>query len=492
MSNKKYDIIIVGGGVSGCAVAWKLSRYNLNVLLLEKEPDLAAGTTKANTAIIHAGYNADPNKLKGRLNVKGNVEIKEIAKDLSIPFKEIGSLVVGVKGDDLSILDELLEKGKKNKVEGLKIVDKEWLRENEPHLTKDAEAALWAPTAGITTPWEFAVAMAENAVANGVKVELETEVMDVLTEEDKVVGVKTNKGNFEADYVINAAGLYADDVARMVGIEKIEIRPRKGEYYIYDKAKGFDVNHVIFPIPTPISKGIVVTRTIENNLLIGPTSDPIDDKTDLSTTPEGLKKVYNGAKKLFPNLTLKDTIRVFAGLRAADKTEDFVIEAADNVHGFINVAGIQSPGLSSATAIADRTLDIIKEEGLKLEEKKNVIEKREEPVRFYEMSNEERAKMVEKDKKYGKIICRCETVSYKEILDAIHGPIGARTVNAVKRRTRAGAGRCQGGFCGPRVLEILSEELGIDPTEVKQEETNSQIIEYKIKELLGSKVMDNV
>ncbi|ADQ13510.1 NAD(P)/FAD-dependent oxidoreductase [Halanaerobium hydrogeniformans] len=491
MSQNKYDVIIVGGGISGCAVAWKLARYNIDVLLLEKDPDVATGTTKANTAIIHAGYNADPEKQKGRLNNKGNIQIKQIVKDLNIPFEEIGSLVVGMEGDNLSVLDELLEKGKRNGVEGLEIVDKEWLLREEPHINKDVVAALWAPTAGIITPWEFALAMAQNAVANGVDIQLETEVLDVYTDNGKVTGVKTNKGDYQADYVVNAAGLYADDVAKMVGVEKIEIHPRKGEYYIYDHAKDFEINHVLFPIPTKISKGIVCTPTVEDNLLIGPTSDFVDSKEDLATSREGLDHVFEGAKKMFPDLTLQDTIRVFAGLRAADKTEDFVIEAADTVDGFVNVAGIQSPGLSSAPAIADLAAEILEDLGLTLEEKKDVIETREEPVRFYEMSNEERAKYVEKNKKYGKIICRCETVSYKEILDAIHGPVGARTVNAVKRRTRAGAGRCQGGFCGPRVTQILADELGIDTTEVRLEKNNSKIVEHKIKGLLGSKVIDN-
>lgn len=489
--NNKYDVIIIGAGISGCAVAWKLAKYNLDILLLEKEADIATGTTKANTAIIHAGYNADPDKLKGHLNVKGNQGIREAADKLNIPYNEIGSLVVGLEDDDLSVIDELYEKGLENNVPDMEIVGKEWLREHEPNISPKAVKALWAPTAGVITPWEAALAMAQNAVANGAEVKLETEVEDVLTKNGEVTGVKTNQGDFAADYVVNAAGLYADKIAEMVGIEKININPRKGEYYIYDHAKDFAVNHVVFPVPTPISKGIVVTPTVEDNLLIGPTSENVNSKTDLATTKEGLKKVYNGAKKLYPSLDLKDTIRVFAGLRAADESEDFVIEAAENVRGFVNVAGIQSPGLASSTAIADYTVEILGDEGLTLSEKKNVIETREEPVRFYEMSNKERAKMVEKNKDYGQIICRCETVSYKEIVDAINGPVGARTVNAVKRRTRAGAGRCQGGFCGPRVVDILAEELGIDPTEVKHEEGNSQILEYKIKELLESKVMDN-
>lgn len=488
---KKYDLIIIGGGISGCAVAWKLARYNLDILLVEKEADVAVGTTKANTAIIHAGYNADPEKLKGHLNVKGNQGIREAAEKLNIPYHEIGSLVVGLEDDNLNVIDELYEKGLKNNVPKMEIVGKEWLRKHEPNISPKAVKALWAPTAGVITPWEAALAMAQNAVTNGAEVKLETEVEDIITEAGQVVGVKTNQGNFAADYVVNAAGLYADEIAKMVGIEKINITPRKGEYYIYDHAKDFAVNHVVFPVPTKISKGIVVTPTVENNILIGPTSHNVKSKTDLATTKAGLEEVFKGAKKLYPELDLKDTIRAFAGLRAADQSEDFVIEAAEKIKGFINVAGIQSPGLASSTAIADYTADILKDEGLELSEKKDYVETREEPVRFYEMSNEERAEVVAQNKDYGQIICRCETVSYQEIVDAINSPVGARTVNAVKRRTRAGGGRCQGGFCGPRVVDILAEELGVDPTEIKQEEGNSQILEYEIKELLGSKVINN-
>ncbi|MTI59490.1 MAG: NAD(P)/FAD-dependent oxidoreductase [Firmicutes bacterium] len=492
MSSNKFDVLIIGGGIVGCAIAWKLSRYNLKVGLIEKEPDIAVGTTKANTAIIHAGYNANPKTLKGRLNVKGNEQIEKLVKDLEIPFKRIGSLVVAVKGDDLTVLDKLYEKGIKNKVAGLKIVDQQWLRENEPNLTKDAVAALWAPTAGIISPWEYALAMIENAVENNVKLMLETEVRDIIREGNQVVAVKTNRGNIKTDFIINAAGLFSDEIARMVGIDKVSIKPRKGEYILYDKAMDFTVNHVIFPVPTPISKGVVITNTVDNNVLIGPTSDPVASKTDLSTTAIGLKKVFDGARKLFPGLTLGDRIRVFAGLRAADESEDFIIETDENIKGFINVAGIQSPGISSAPAIGDLVLDILKDEGLEMIEGANVITKRKKPVKFSELDNEGREKLIKSNPRYGQIVCRCETVTYQEILDAIHSPVGARTVNAVKRRVRAGMGRCQGGFCGPKVVEILAQELGIEPTEVLQEEKKSYLLNYKIKELLNKEVIDHV
>ncbi len=491
MMDTKYDVVIIGGGVIGCAIARELSQYNLKTVLVEKEPDVATGTTKANTALIHAGYNADPNTLKGQLNMKGNKLFDQIAKDLHVPFKRIGSLVVATEGDNLSVLDELYNRGCANKVEDLKIVDKSWLGQNEPSLSDKAVAALWAPTAGIICPWELTLALAQNAQKNGVEIMLETEVEEVLSEEGKIVGLKTNRGMIKTDYVINAAGLFADKIAKMVGIDKISITPRIGEYYVYDKERDFNVNHIIFPVPNRITKGTIVTPTVDGNLMIGPTSDVVEDKFNLGSSREGLKKVFEGAKKLFPGITLKDTIRVFAGLRAADRSEDFVIEAADNIKGFINVAGIQSPGLSSAPSIALLVVDILKDGGLTPSEKSDFDPTREEPIRFRELSLKEKAKLIEKDSRYGSIICRCETVTYKEILDAIHGAVGARTVDGVKRRTRAGMGRCQSGFCGPKVVTILAEELGVDPTDIKKELTDSYLLSYKVKELLGSKVMDN-
>lgn len=491
MFNNKYDVAIVGGGVIGCAIARELAKYQLKILLIEKEPDVATGTTKANTAIIHAGYNADPLTQKGKLNMMGNQMFDQITKELHVPFKRIGSLVVAVEGDDVSVLDRLYQRGVENGVPGLEIVQKDWLRKNEPEISQQVVSALYAPTAGIICPWELTLALAENAVKNGVEVLLETEVQNVITEEGRVIGVQTNRGLIQTDYIINAAGLFADDLARMVGIEKISITPRIGEYYVYDKERDFDVNHTIFPIPNQISKGTIVTPTVDGNLMIGPTSEGWHDKKNLATTREGLHKVVTGAKKLFPNITLKDTIRVFAGSRAADVTEDFVIEAADQIHGFINVAGIQSPGLSSAPSIAELIVQIVKDCGLKLVEKDQFDPTRQEPVRFRELSHVERAKLIEQDPRYGTIICRCETVTYKEILNAIHSPVGARTLDAVKRRTRSGMGRCQGGFCGPKVVSILAKELGINPIEVKKELNESQILQGKIKELLGSQVIDH-
>jgi len=278
MAKKYYDVIIIGGGVSGAAIAWKLAKYDLKVLLLEKEADLATGTTKANTAIIHGGYNADPSTVKGRLNVKGNQQIKEIVRDLNVPFKEIGSLVVALEGDDISQLTKLLENGNKNGVKSLEIVDQAWLQKNEPNLTDEARAALYSPTAGVINPWEFALAMAENAVQNGLDIQLETKVTDIIMKDKQVTGVETNKGSFYGNYIVNAAGLFADEIARMVGIDKVKIQPRKGEYYLYDQAYDFAVNHIIFQLPKSHSKGIVVTKSVDNNLMIGPTSEPVAGK----------------------------------------------------------------------------------------------------------------------------------------------------------------------------------------------------------------------
>jgi glycerol-3-phosphate dehydrogenase len=489
---KKTEILIIGGGVIGTAIARELARYKLDILLVEKEADVCTGTSKANTALIHAGFNADSNKLKGRLNVRGNQLFrKKVQKELEVPIKWIGALVVAYDEEDLPTLEALLENGRENGVPDLEIINSDRLFEMEPELNKKAVAALYAPTAGIVNPFELTVAQANNAVRNGAEIWLEAEVLDI---EDKglVKLVKTTKGDIETKLVINAAGVYADKIARMVGIDDFKITPRKGEYYLYDKSLDIKVSHTIFPVPTKVSKGIVVTPTDELNLLIGPTAEEIEDKDDLQNTQEGLDKVIAGAQKTIPNLSRKGIIKEFSGLRPAIKeTGDFLIEASAKVSGFINVAGIQSPGLASSPAIAEMVVGIVKEELAGLEEKEDFDPHEQEIPKFRHMSQAERMKLIEKDANYGEIICRCESITKGEILDAIRQPVGARTVNAIKRRVRPGAGRCQGGFCGPKVVEILSEELAVSKTEVKLERENSQILVGKVKDSLQKGVADN-
>ncbi len=476
------EVLVIGGGVIGTAIARELSRFQLDVMLVEKGADVCVGTSKANSALIHAGFNADKKKLKGRLNVRGNELYRErIQHEFDIPFVWAGALVVAKSEDEVPKLEAILENGRENGVPDLEIVRGDRLFEMEPNLTENAVAALYAPTAGYTNPFELTAAFANNAAENGVDVELEAEVLGIERRGGAFV-VETARGDVTADYVVNAAGLYADEISRMVGIDDFEITPRRGEYYLYDKKLDLEVNQTIFPVPSEVSKGIVVTPTDEGNLLIGPNAEEIEDKTDTSTTRPGLTTVIEGAQKTFPALTKEKVIKEFAGLRPAIlETGDFRIRAEEAVPGFVNVAGIQSPGLASAPAIAEYVVDIVQDLTGGLTENPAFDPYYEPPPKFRHMSHAERAELVESDPDYGQIICRCESVTRGEILDAIREPVGARTVNAVKRRVRPGAGRCQGGFCGPRVVEILSDELDVPMTDVRLESGDSKILVDEIK-----------
>ena len=490
----KTDVLIVGGGVTGCFAARELSRYDLDITLVEKEPDVCTGTTKANTALIHAGFNADPDKLKGRLNMRGNKLFHEkVQHELDVSIEWLGAMVVAKEEEKLPKLEELLEKGQENGVPDLEIVEGDEIYELEPHLSDDAIAALHAPTAGIVNPFELTVALANNAADNGADFYREAGVEDIIDKGDTKL-VKTAKGDIEADIVINAAGLYADKIANMVGIDKFEITPRRGEYYLYDKQTDVDVQTTIFPVPTKITKGIVVSPTDEGNVLIGPNAEEIESVQNKATTREGLDEVLEGAQKTVPELSKKDVIREFAGLRPAIKeTGDFLIEASDEVPGFINVAGIQSPGLASSPAIAEMVVDIVEDELGGLTEDPDFDPTYEAPPRYRHMSHEERAELIEEDEDYGQIICRCETVTKGEILDAIREPVGARTVNGIKRRVRPGGGRCQGGFCEPKVVNLLSQELGIPENEVVLESAESKLLRERTKHPLldEEEVADN-
>jgi len=485
------DVLIIGGGVVGTAIARELSHYKLNIVLVEKKADVACGTSKANSGIIHAGYNADTATLKGWLNVKSNPLFDDICEKLNVPFKRIGSLVVGFNKNDLKIIKEKEYNGKSMGLEGTKIIKGKTLFKMEPALNKKARYALYAPTAGIISPYELTIAFADNAVINGVKIMLNTELRDLIQEGAYLKGVKTNRGIIKARVVINAAGVFADEIAKMAK-DKIKIRARKGEYFLYDKGYGDLANHILFPVPADNSKGILVTPTVHNNLLIGPNSYYSDDKKDLSTSRNGLKEVLKGARRLLPKLPADNIITSFSGLRATAESEDFIIGYSENIKGLINVAGIQSPGLSSVPAIAKKVkellIDYIQREplGLSIEENNDFQEGLSEYPHYYNYKDKknEWEKLVEKNRDYGEVICRCESVSKGEIIDAIHRPVKARTVDAIKRRTRAGMGRCQGGFCGPRVVELIASELNISPLEVSKKGNSSNILVVKSKGLI--------
>jgi len=474
-----YDVAVIGAGVIGSLIARELSRYNLKIALVEKCNDMAMGTSKANSAIVHAGFDAKPGSLKAKLNVEGTALMPELCKTLGVPFKAVGSLVVAFSDDEVETLGELLERGKTNGVPGLEIYNKDKLNEAEPYISGEAKAALWAPSAGIVCPYELTVAATENAVVNGVDFirNFEVNKIDFI---DNIFTVSDGKNEVKTKYVINAAGVYCDEIAALIGDNSIHTTPRKGEYMLCDKSVGMLANHTIFQCPSKMGKGVLVTPTVDGNLLIGPSAIDIDDKDDVATGADTLSSVLETAKKSVPCLTTRDVITSFAGLRAHCDRNDFIIEPSEKNTQFINVAGIESPGLSSAPSIAIYVKDILL--GLiPADEKADFNPVREEPVRFRHMSNEERKALIEKNPAYGRIICRCETITEGEILDAINSPAGARDVDGVKRRTRAGMGRCQGGFCGSKVVELLARELGVEINEITKFGGNSKILYDRTK-----------
>ncbi len=474
-----YDVAVVGAGVIGSLIARELSRYNLKIALIDKCNDMAMGTSKANSAIVHAGFDAKPGSLKAKLNVEGTALMPELCKTLGVPFKPVGSLVVAFSDEEMATIKELLERGKTNGVPGLEIYDREKLKEAEPFISDEAKGALWAPSAGIVCPYELTIAAAENAVVNGADFIRNFEVNSIDFNGEEFI-LSDGKQKINSKFVINAAGVFCDEIAALIGDDSIHTTPRKGEYMLCDKSIGHLANHTIFQCPSKMGKGILVTPTVDGNLLIGPSALDIEDKTDVATTADTLANVLSAAKRSVPCLTTREVITSFAGLRAHCDKNDFIIEESEKNAQFINVAGIESPGLSSAPAIALYVKDIVLGK-IDAEEKADFNPVRKEPVRFRHMSNEERKALIEKNPAYGRIICRCETITEGEIIDAIKAPAGARDVDGVKRRTRAGMGRCQGGFCGSKVVEILAKELGVEINEITKCGGNSRILYERTK-----------
>ncbi|WP_091351025.1 NAD(P)/FAD-dependent oxidoreductase [Anaerobranca gottschalkii] len=470
-----YDVTIIGAGIVGTAIARELSRYELKVVLVEKESDIANGTTKANSAIVHAGYDAVPGTLKAKTNVLGNSMYPKLCQELEVPFKQIGSFVVAFNEEEVKVLERLKKQGEENGVPNLEILPKEKVLEMEPNLSDQIIAALYAPTGGIVGPFELAIALAENAVENGVEVILNSPVSKIDKTEE---GYKIQAGErvLNTKYVINCAGLYADKVNNLINEEYFKIQPNRGEYNLFDKTVGNYVNKVIFQTPTPISKGVVCLPTVHGNFLIGPTSDYVESPQELQTTGKGLAEVREKGLKVLPNFPFNKVITSFAGLRAKVEGGDFIIEEVKDNKGFINVAGIDSPGLTAAPAIALEVVQILEKITGGLKEKENFIRERKGVVHFMELSPEEKADLIKKDPRYGRVICRCESITEGEIVNAIHRPVGGRTLDGIKRRVRAGMGRCQGGFCAPRVMEILARELKVDITSIVKDGKNSYIL----------------
>ncbi len=475
-----YDIAIIGAGVTGAMTARELSKYNLRIALLEKCNDVAMGATKANSGIVHAGFDAAEGSLMAKMNVEGCALMPETCEKLHVPYVNNGSLVVAFSDDEMKHLEVLLERGKANGVPEISILSKEELLKKEPNLSPDSFGALYAPTAGIVCPYELTIAAAECAVSNGVEFIRNCEVKAIETTDESLV-LDTTQGKIEAKYVINAAGVFSDDLARMAGDDTISITARKGEYFLLDRAVGNTVSHTIFQCPSKMGKGILVSPTVDGNLLVGPTAEDIEDKTNVATSNSGLNDVRKYAVKSVPSVNTSNAITSFTGLRAHAAAHEFIIGVSKKNSRLINAAGIESPGLSSAPAIAKYIDEIVKSVFGELETRADYDDTREAPVRFRHMSDEERAELIKKNPAYGRIICRCETITEGEIIDAIKAPAGARDVDGVKRRTRAGMGRCQGGFCGSKVVEILARELGYSINEITKFGGNSNILFDKTK-----------
>ena len=470
---KNYDVIIIGAGVTGTAIARELSRYQCKVCVLEREEDVCCGTSKANSAIIHAGYDAEPGSWKARLNVRGNEMIESLSRELDFPFKRDGSLVLCLDEKAYPDLKKLYDRGIENGVKDLQILNRDEVLSMEPNVSDKVYAALYAPTAGIVCPFHMTIAFAENAYTNGVSFHFNTEVQQI-EREAKGWKITTGKGEYNAKCIVNAAGVYADKIHNMVSEKKLHITPRKGEYCLLDKSAGNHVGRTIFTLPGKFGKGVLVTPTVHGNLQIGPTAVDIENKEGINTTRDGLLQVLEKSADSVKNIPTRQVITSFAGLRAHEDGDDFVIGETEN--DFIDCAGIESPGLSSAPAIGEMVADILKKK-YDLKEKENFVSTRKGIADLNAMSLEERNEYIRRNPAYGNIICRCEMVSEGEIIDAIKRPVGARSLDGVKRRTRAGMGRCQAGFCSPRTMEILARELETPIGKITKCGGDSRIIE---------------
>jgi len=476
------DVVIIGTGISGAFVARELSRFNLDILVLEKNNDVSNETTMANSAIVHSGYDPEPGSNKAKYNVAGNAMYAKVCEELDCHFKQIGSLTVAIDDEQVETLKELAKRSAINKVP-VQLLSRDEAIALEPNLTDITKGALLAPTASIVYPWELAIALIENAMDNGVKLKLNNEVT-AIDKIDNGFKVTTNAGCYESKLVINCAGVFADAIHNMVAKKTFSITPRRGQYFVLDRTVGEHVKHVIFPCPSANGKGVLVTPTTHGNLLIGPTSEVIQDKNGIQTTMDGLDFVKMHADLNVKNIPYHKVIRSFAGLRPSSDVHDFIIEEAADAKGFIDVAGIESPGLASSPAIAKEVVRLVGER-LELDPMEGFNPIRKGYTTFLELSLEDKKKQVEKDPMYGQIICRCETVTEGEIVDCIRRNAGATTIKGVKKRVRPGMGRCQGGFCEPLVLDILARELGIGVMDVNYDCIGSTILieETKIDEV---------
>ena len=458
MKELYYDVAVIGGGVIGCAIARELSRYQLKLSVLERGEDVCSGTSKSNSAIVHAGYDAKPGSLKAKFNVEGSRMMEELSKTLDFSYVQNGSLVLCFSNDQIPALTALYENGLKNGVSNLSILDGDQVREMEPSVSETVVAALFAPTGGIVCPFGLTIALAENAHENGTDFIFNTEIRAIkktnpgydLYSEDKIL---------HTSYVVNAAGVYADEIHNMVSEKKLHITPRKGDYCLLDKEAGNLVKHTIFQLPGPFGKGVLVAPTVHGNLLTGPTAVSVTDKENTATTAKEQLEIMEKASWGVTNIPFRQTITSFSGLRAHEDGDDFIIGEASDADGFYDAAGMESPGLSSAPAVGIYLAEQIAEKA-KAKKKETFIKTRRGILNPQTLSIKERGELIKKDPAYGNIICRCEGISEGEIIDAVNRTLGAVSLDGIKRRVRAGAGRCQAGFCLLKTMELLSKETG--------------------------------
>ena len=475
------DVAVIGAGVIGGLVARELTKYDISVGIVEKECDVAMGATSANSAIVHAGYDARPGTLKARLNVRGSELMEGLAAELGVKYKRCGSLVVGFTDEDRETLAELLARGEENGVRGLKLLDREGVLALEPNIGEGVVAALHAPTGAIICPYELAIAAVGCAMDNGASLELGFEVA-AIEDIDGGYALKSADGReLRARYVINCAGVYSDAVAAMVGDESFSVRPRKGEYMLLDRECGTLVGSTVFRCPSKMGKGVLVTPTVDGNLLLGPTAEDIEDKEDTSTTAEGLARVRALAAQQVSGISFSKVITSFSGLRASGTTGDFIINSPRL--GFINCAGIESPGLSASPAVAEYVVNMLRESGMELALRPDFVGGRRAMHFFSELDRDGKNKVIAEQPEYAHIICRCEGISEGEILNAVRTNPRPTTLDGVKRRTRATMGRCQGGFCTPYIIDLLAREMGISPSEVTKSGGGSYITVGRTKEV---------
>jgi glycerol-3-phosphate dehydrogenase len=493
--NYSYDVAVIGAGVTGTAIAHRLSRYDISTVLLERECDISFGVSKANSGIIHAGFHHKHETLKSSLEVKGNMMYDHLRNELHFPFRRCGVIVAAFSVEQMKTVQQLYDRGVENGVPDIELCGRERILSIEKKLNHDVVGGLFAPTGGIIEPYRFIFAMAENAVKNGVKIITGFNVSSADFSRG-VYTIYSDRGNsVTAKYVINAAGLHADDISRLFGAEEFTIKPRKGSYMLFERDHPACPDRVVFPVPTPISKGSLVIPTVEGTMMVGPTATDIDDKNDLSTENADLEEVFSNAHRMVYGMTKRGLITSFSGLRPAiEGSDDFYIAQSEKAENFIQVAGIQSPGLTAAPAVAVYVKDILKRMGLVLSEKRETFSNIDDKLHARHMTPEKLDSVIRNDPDYGTIVCRCEMISKAEILEAIRH--GHTTVDGIKFYTRAGMGRCQGGFCSYRIMEIVERETGLSPFEISKRGPGSEIVkgsigDYAVKAPNGGTDGDN-